>query len=233
MPDEQDEKLNKLLGQYGSIAERSKLAKELDDARLQMAAPHSREAKEELERRRHEQLVSSAPHRISEERELEQKFRILHSPAQMQRDFDRWVSEAARIVDYSVGVIFLDVDDFKQFNTTFTESVVDSTLFLDLQQIVAQLCMQRGAAYRYGGEELLILLPNCSLSEAAAFAHKIRRRIEENTFHVQEQTVKMTVSVGVATWPVHGDTLKMVTERANREERTAKEQGKNRVSVAP
>lgn len=350
MPNEQDDRLNKLLGRQGSIAERTKMAKELDDDRLQMAAPHSPQAKEELERRRHDRLVASvrdpmtedeielrilrryvdqhkaaeladperrnkcareldmrqviasitgesgpeveyaarlwhgrlAPQqpgskgplrpcsdsqinkvahryhvraftdadkapaweRIQElearqpalartERELEQKFRILYSPAQMQLDFDLWVSEAAGVTGYSVGVIFLDIDGFKQLNTTFTESVVDRTLLSDLQRLVAGLCLHRGAAYRYGGEELLILLPNCPLDEAAAFAQKVRGQIAANAFRVQGQPVQMTVSVGVAVWPLHGDTLAMVIERANREERTAKEQGKNRVSIGP
>ncbi len=178
------------------------------------------------------ELEARQPSLSKTERELEQKFRILYSPAQMQRDFDRWVSEAAEVAGYSVGVIFLDIDGFKQLNTTFTEAVVDRTLLPDLQRLVAGLCLHRGAAYRYGGEELLILLPNCPLDEAAAFAQKIRGQIAANTFRVQEQAVQVTVSVGVAVWPLHGDTLAMIIERANREERIAKEQGKNRVSVA-
>ena len=178
------------------------------------------------------ELEARQPALAKAEQELEQKFRILYSPAQMQRDFDLWVSEAAKVAGYSTGVIFLDVDGFKEFNTTFTESVVDRTLLPELQRLVRDLCLHRGAAYRYGGEELLILLPNCLLDEAAAFAQKVREQIAENTFCVREQTVQMTVSVGVAVWPIHGDTLAAVIERANREERTAKEQGKNRVSVA-
>lgn len=349
MPKEQDDSLNKLLGRQGSIAERTKMAKELDDDRLQMAAPYSPQAKEELKRRRHGRLVASVRDPVTEdeielrilrsyvnqhkaaeladperrnkcareldmrqviasitgesgpeleyaarlwhgrlapqhsgskgplrpcsdsqinkaahryharaftdadkapawdrireleaqqpapaqtERELEQKFRILYSPAQMQRDFDLWVSEAAEVTGYSVGVIFLDVDGFKQLNSTFRESVVDRTLLPDLQRLVAGLCLHRGAAYRYGGEELVILLPNCPLDEAAAFAQKVRCQIAANTFRVQEQAVQMTVSAGVAAWPLHGNTLATVIERANREERTAKEQGKSRVSVA-
>jgi diguanylate cyclase (GGDEF)-like protein len=166
------------------------------------------------------------------ERELEQKFRILYSPAQVQRDFDLWVSEANGIKDYSVGVIFLDVDGFKQLNSAFTESVVDKTLFPELQQLVRGLCLHRGAAYRWGGEELLVLLPSFSLDEASALAEKVRARVAAHRFQVQEQAVQVTVSVGVAAWPLHGDILEAVIERANREERTAKEQGKNRVSVA-
>lgn len=179
------------------------------------------------------ELEARQPVLVRTERELEQKFQILYSPAQMQRDFDLWVSDAVEVVGYSVGVIFLDVDGFKQINTTFTESVVDRTLLLDLQRLVSGLCLHRGAAYRYGGEELVILLPNCPLDETAGFAEKVRERIAANAFRVQEQAVRITVSVGVAVWPIHGNTLGEVIERANREERTAKEQGKNRVSIGP
>jgi diguanylate cyclase (GGDEF)-like protein len=233
MPNEQDDKLNKLFGHRVSIAERTRIAKELDDDKLQMAAPYSPQAKEELERRRHERLLEGRPPgKTTIERELEQKFRILYSPAQMEPDFDHWRSDAAEVTGYSVGVIFLDIDNFKQFNIDFTEAVVDRTLLPDLQRQVASLCLHRGFAYRYGGEELVILLPNCTLDEAAAFAHKVCGQIAANTFRVQKEEIHMTVSVGVAVWPLHGDTLQQVIERANREERIAKDRGKNSVAVA-
>lgn len=59
MPNEQDDKLNKLLGRQGSIAERTRIAKDLDDEKLQMVAPYSPQAKEELERRRYDRLLAS------------------------------------------------------------------------------------------------------------------------------------------------------------------------------
>jgi diguanylate cyclase (GGDEF)-like protein len=233
MRSEQDDKLNKLLAAQVSIAERTKIATELDDYRLQIAATRSREAQIELERRRHLQLLEAArPAVAANERELEQKFGILYSHGQIQRDFDQWCSEAIGLPSYSVGVIFLDIDNFKQLNSKFTESIVDRTLFPDFQRLVAGLCLHRGAAYRYGGEELLILLPNCPIGEAAAFSRKVCRQIAANAFRVEEQAVELTTSIGVAAWPLHGDTLQKVIERANREERTAKDQGKNRVSVA-
>lgn len=348
MPDDND-KLNKLLGQQGSIAERTKIAKQLNDDSLQMAAPYSQQAKEELERRRHGRLTASIhppisgdelellilrkyvdyhrkaeltdpsrkdkcareldmreviaeitgesgreleytaelwhaqlapkainkegplrpcsdtrinnaahhfnarayrdggnapawtrirelearlPHPSKQERELEQKFRILNSHAQMQRDFDQWMVEAAGDPAYSVGVIFLDIDGFKKLNSKFTESVVDKTLLPDLQGIIARLCMHRGAGYRHGGEEFVILLPNCSVQETATFAEKVRRQISDNDFCVEQMQVQVTVSVGVAGWPLQGDTLTAVVEKANELEHTAKELGKNRVSIA-
>jgi hypothetical protein len=63
MSNEQDDKLNKLLGRQVSIAERTRIAKDLDNERLQIAAPYSPQAKEELKRRRHEErlLASREP----------------------------------------------------------------------------------------------------------------------------------------------------------------------------
>lgn len=55
----QDEKLNRLLGESGSLAERAQLASELDEDRLRIAAPHSRYAKEELECRRTERATQA------------------------------------------------------------------------------------------------------------------------------------------------------------------------------
>jgi diguanylate cyclase (GGDEF)-like protein len=182
------------------------------------------------ERIRHLETRQAVTARV--ERELEQKFKILYSHPQMQRDFDRWKSEGADVASFCIGVIFLDVDDFKKLNARFTESVVDRTLLPDLQRLVAGFCLHRGAAYRHGGEEVVILLPNCPLDETATFANKIREQIEGKIFRVDQDTVQMTVSVGVAVWPHHGDKLGTVIERANREERMAKEQGKNRVCVA-
>src|SRR5438309_11588187 len=59
MSNEQHDKLNKLFGRQGSIIERTRIAKELDDDSLQIAAPYSPQAEKELERRRYERLLAS------------------------------------------------------------------------------------------------------------------------------------------------------------------------------
>ena len=146
-------------------------------------------------------------------RELEQKFQVLYSAAQERRDFDLWIEQAAGIQGYSVAVLFLDVDDFKRLNTLYTESVIDRTLLLELQQLVRCLCLHRGGAYRHGGEELLVLLPNCGLEEASLFAEKLRSQIASYDFRVGNQAVPITVSVGVAVWP-HGASLQAVNRES-------------------
>ena len=84
MQNEDDDKLNKLLARQGSIAERTKIAKELDDDRLQRAAPYSPQAKEELEKRRHERMLAAAMGGIPEETKM---------------SADRGVSEEVTYVD--------------------------------------------------------------------------------------------------------------------------------------
>jgi diguanylate cyclase len=105
-------------------------------------------------------------------------------------------------------VIFLDVDDFKHLNTSFTESVVDRTILIPLQRLLRDLCAHRGGAYRHGGEELLVILPNCSLDETVAFAEKLRREIETMEFAIDGRaSQRLTVSAGAAVWPNHGHSL--------------------------
>ena len=167
------------------------------------------------------------------DRELEQKFRILYSAAQEQRDFDLWIAEGSGASIYSIGVIFIDVDDFKALNSSFTESVVDRDVLPPLQCLIRDLTIHRGGAYRHGGEEFLVILPNSTLEETVAFAEKLRQQIAAKEFRIGERSCqRLTISAGVATWPNHGGTFQLVVEAANRAESAAKKDGKNRVQVA-
>jgi GGDEF domain-containing protein len=141
--------------------------------------------------RRLRTFVATAP---KLERELEQKFGILFSAAREQRDFDLWVADSAAATDYSIGVVFLDIDDFKKVNSTFTESIVDRDILPPLQRLLRDVSLHKGSAYRHGGEELVVILPNFDLDETAAFAEKLRARIETQRFRGQ----------GRKGYPTHG-----------------------------
>ena len=96
---------------------------------------------------------------------------------------------------------------------------------------MARLVQGRGEAYRHGGEEFLLIMPNLDTSEAQAFGEKVRIAFEDHRFEVDGETVKITVSIGVALWPVHGDVYREVLQAANRAEVEAKER-RNSVTVA-
>ena len=178
--------------------------------------------------RRISELESLLPSPIEKERE--QKFGIVCSPNQAKRDFDVYTSEPR--AEASIGVLFVDIDDFKRLNSRFTESVVDPEIFVPFQEILRDSCIHRGEAYRHGGEEFLLLLPNQTAEEIEQFAERLRRRIEGNHFSVGDDSVQITVSIGVAFWPDDGASLEELIRKANSAEHSAKNQGKNRVQFA-
>lgn len=154
-------------------------------------------------------------------KEREQKFRILWSVNQAATDFEAWAAEA-RKWENPVSLLFIDLDHFKAFNERYTHAKVDETLLPDAQNILAKHAQGRGEAYRYGGEEFLVILPNHDANEAQAIAEKIRVSFEERQFEVDGTPERVTVSIGVATFPEHGDSYKAVLEAANEAEREAK-----------
>lgn len=71
----------------------------------------------------------------------------------------------------------IDLDHFMNFNDTYGHSVGDEVLKATAQ-VVATVVGGKGEAYRYGGEEISVILPNHALVEAAAVAERIRNEIE-------------------------------------------------------
>lgn len=78
------------------------------------------------------------------------------------------------------------------------------------------------------------MLPNCGVDETMAFADKLRKRIEaeESAIRGGEQA-GLTVSVGLAVWPLHEETCDDAVAAANSADHEAKNAGKNRVKMAP
>ncbi|QOJ34715.1 MAG: GGDEF domain-containing protein [Nitrospira sp.] len=146
-------------------------------------------------------------------KELEQKFKILLSAAQAKVDFELWVTDLG--ADAKVAVLFIDIDHFKQFNTKYTETRVDETLLPGAMKLIMQLSHHRGGAYRHGGEEFLVILPNVDRDEANNFAEKLRSAFERTSFQVQGNSENMTVSIGIAMYPQHGQTYGDVLQQAN------------------
>ena len=175
------------------------------------------------------ELKSQLPAQPTAEKEKEQKFGILYSLRQATPDFALYSSGLS--TDVSVGVLFIDIDNFKSLNTRFTESTVDQEVLAPFQQLLSSMCLYRGGAYRHGGEEFLVLLPNYTPEEVIQFAERLRRKIETEEFPVGKSSVRITVSIGIALWPKHGGTLTDLIAKANRSEHEAKSKGKNRVEV--
>ena len=166
----------------------------------------------------------------AQEKELEQKFKILFSAGQALADF----AELLLLEDGSqpMALLFIDIDKFKALNTTYSETVIDETILPEFQRLLKSAVLHRGYAYRHGGEEFVVLLPNHVEPEGAAFAERLRATCENHAFKVHSEDVHVTISVGVASYPKDGSTFTEVLQKANVAEHAAKAAGRNRVVVA-
>lgn len=132
-----------------------------------------------------------------------------------------------------LSVLMLDIDDFKGVNDRYGHPVGD----VILQRIVAEIRSEvRGdmdLVARYGGEEFGVILPETPADEATEVAERVRSRIDERIFRPPDSNdvVRVTVSIGLATYPQDARTKKELIERADSALYRAKRKGKNAVEV--
>ncbi len=174
--------------------------------------------------------VSDSPTFFSEG-ELEQKFKILYSQPQEKKDFELLCKNINKSFK-QIGVLFIDIDKFKDLNSKFTEIKIDNTILPNFQKIIRNIALYRGKVYRHGGEEFVVILPNHNDEELYIFAERLRKTIENIKFKVDNKHVKITVSIGLSIYPDHGKSFNNVLKAANRAEHRAKEEGRNKVIKA-
>ena len=132
-----------------------------------------------------------------------------------------------------VGVLMLDVDHFKQFNDHFGHDAGD-VLLRGLGAILRRTVREGDMACRFGGEEFVVIMPGADLSGTRQRAEVLRAAIERWQPEHQERSLKsVTVSIGVAAFPLHGDTWQAVLKVADQALYRAKDAGRNRVVAAP
>jgi diguanylate cyclase (GGDEF)-like protein len=128
-----------------------------------------------------------------------------------------------------VSLLMLDLDHFKVVNDTHGHPVGDEVL-IECANIVARRCRNKGKVYRFGGEEIAVLLPNFTVVEAVALAESIRSEIEKG--RVSSKKLAITASIGVATTPTHTTEGKQLFKIADQALYAAKHLGRNLVRVA-
>ena len=132
----------------------------------------------------------------------------------------------ARVKQRPFSLLMFDIDHFKGFNDTYGHEAGDEVLAGFAAAIRHDLADSQ-PFLRWGGEEFVVILPDCSLEEARSIADRLRRRISGLSLHAQQ----ITTSVGVATWHGTSDTQEHLFERVDAALYRAKEGGRNRVEV--
>lgn len=124
--------------------------------------------------------------------------------------------------------ITLDIDHFKRVNDTYGHDVGDLVL-KELAEIMLSSSRKRDFSIRLGGEEFLILLPDCPLDEACEIAERLRLMVKAHHF---TKVGQLTISLGVAHWPSHSTNPHTVLKMADEMLYAAKQGGRNQVQVA-
>lgn len=130
----------------------------------------------------------------------------------------------------SFGMLMIDVDDFKSFNDTFGHPMGDRIL-ATIAATIEKALRNVDFAFRYGGEEFAVILPETSPKSARQVAERIRRRVITDTKKMM-RSISMepiTVSIGIACYPRDEDDADMLVARADDLLYQAKGAGKNRV----
>jgi diguanylate cyclase len=144
-------------------------------------------------------------------------------------EFFRSAQIVAMEGDEPLSVLMIDIDHFKKFNDTYGHQVGDQVLRL-VAKVLQDNVGQGGLAARYGGEELIAVLPGYDLAACADVAESIRLRISEArlTRRTTGQAItSITVSIGVAQFRL-AESAEAMIERCDRGLYQAKRSGRNR-----
>ena len=146
---------------------------------------------------------------------------------------DRLNGEIDRTTRYGrpLSMILLDIDDFKNYNDSYGHT--EGNKVLSALGTVVRGCIRRtDTAFRYGGEEFTIILPETPITGAVGVAERIREGFASESFSPKpDEVVRATVSLGVCQYEPDEDVESFI-RRADSAMYEAKQQGKNRVSVA-
>ncbi|HLJ08318.1 MAG TPA: diguanylate cyclase, partial [Acidimicrobiia bacterium] len=130
-----------------------------------------------------------------------------------------------------VGVVFCDVDHFKDVNTEWHHQGGDAVL-VEVAQRLAAATREIDVVARYGGEEFVLLLPETDLAGSRVLAEKVRRAMSDEPVEHAGRTRTVTLSMGVAAYPHSGTSVRTLLAAAQEALGRAKANGRNRIEEA-
>ena len=155
----------------------------------------------------------------------------LYNRRYLEETLDREIRRAER-TGQPLGIVMFDIDLFKQFNDAFGHGAGDH-LLRDIGALLRTLSRREDIACRYGGDEFVIALLGTTLEDARQRAEEIGNAARHLDIRYQDGAVgSVTLSLGVAAFPVHGATTETLIRAADAALYRAKQHGRARVEVA-
>jgi len=147
---------------------------------------------------------------------------------------DTFEHELERAIESGLpmSIAMFDIDHFKSFNDTFGHVAGDAVL-TQLGMQVREWASKGDVAVRFGGEEFTIIMPDTSPEQAYERLENLRQSIEVFPFEQNRQYLgQVTISLGLATYPVHGKGREALIQLADQALYASKHEGRNRTTAA-
>ena len=128
-------------------------------------------------------------------------------------------------------LLIIDIDHFKKFNDTYGHLAGDEVL-RKMGHVFRESIRSCDYAARYGGEEFIIVMPEIGQDEGVKAAERIRGSVAKEEIDANGHSVRVTISVGVASFPEHGDDAQAIISKADAALYQAKRRGRDRVVLA-
>lgn len=154
----------------------------------------------------------------------------LYNQRYLHKVLDREIARSERM-NSTFSVLFMDMDHFKKINDT-KGHVIGSRVLAEIGKILQDSIRSVDFAFRYGGDEFILVLVGTGSDGAFNVAERIREQIENTTFTLGKDEVKATLSIGIATFPEHAATKEKIIELADRAMYCGKRKSRNVVYVA-
>jgi len=129
-------------------------------------------------------------------------------------------------------LLFLDLDHFKRINDEYGH-IVGSKLLAQVGDCLRESLRLVDAAFRYGGDEFAILLPQSSREAGLRVARRIARVFRQRQWLQDEEFhVELRASIGIATYPADGTTPETIVQRADDMMYAVKQAGRDNVAIS-
>jgi len=152
-------------------------------------------------------IVSSQKKEIEYRRSQQEQFEILAftdalTGAVNRHQFNKVLAEEISRANYEhqpLSILLLDIDYFKKINDSYGHGIGDEVLIM-FYRACKDLARSGDVVARIGGEEFVIILPKTNVKSAYQFAERLREKIQQLEIMVDDNAIKLTVSIGVSQW---------------------------------
>lgn len=152
----------------------------------------------------------------------------LHSRSSLDEILSRELARSKRY-ENELSLIFFDLDDFKNINDMFGHLAGDMVL-KDVSRIIKSEIRAEDSAARYGGEEVVVVLPQTGKVDGLLIAERMRKKVAELVLEYETQKVQTSISGGLSNFPIDAENVSDLLKYADNAMYQAKLSGKNNIA---